>query len=81
MHKFCPKKCYNYVGIMGVPTQTHYVTQEDVLQFHGKDFYESFLFLCSKFPISLNKFDEVQAYYYVDYKELALKTYSFLFPQ
>lgn len=81
MCKFCSKKIYNYVGITGIHTQTHYVTQEDILQFHGKDFYNTFVFLNSTYPIHLNDFNGVHGYYYFDYKELALKTYSFLFPQ
>jgi hypothetical protein len=48
------------------------IAKEDVLKFHGKKFYDQWLFFSS----NLNKviFEDNEYYYYYDYKKTATTT-------
>jgi len=73
--KFCQRKLYNIDN----KTSTHYITKEDIVNFHGKDFYDQFVEFIKEKP--LRKFGNEEGYYYIDYEICARQTDSFLNPK
>lgn len=73
--KFCKKRLYNFND----KASTHYITDDDVLNFHGKLFHNQFKeFIKLKPKINIDNND---CYFYVDYEFAARQTDSFLYPQ
>lgn len=72
--KFCQRRYYN----LNNKTSTHYITEEDIVNYHGKDFYEQFKeFIKLKPKINI---DNKDCFFYVDYEFAARQTDSFLNP-
>lgn len=76
--KFCPKKTYSYKGINNIETTVDYIEQKDILNFHGKLFYEQWLIFAKKKNLKPCIFNELEGYYYFDYKELCYTTQLFI---
>lgn len=74
--KFCQRRTYEYSGVNNVQTSTHFVTLEDVITFHGKEFADKWLEFLKNKPLLNNN-----GYYYEDYKFAARQTDSYLNPQ
>jgi len=76
--KFCPRKVYSYVGYNSLETSTFYITQEDVKEFHGEEFFKTWYnFIKDKHKVRVN---DKECYYYADYEFAARQTNSFLYP-
>lgn len=73
--KFCQRKVYNYIGVNKLETSIHYITLEDVKQFHGKEFTDKWLELIKDKPLVKEGW-----YYYDDYRFAARQTDSYLHP-
>jgi len=72
--KFCQKRYYD----IDRKTSTHYITEEDIIKFHGDKFFNQFKgFIKLKPRISI---DNKECYFYVDYEFAARQTNSFLNP-
>lgn len=72
--KFCQRKLYN----LDNKTSTHYITEDDIINFHGKAFYQQLKeFIKGKTKIII---DNKDCYFYVDYEFAARQTDSFLNP-
>jgi hypothetical protein len=76
--KFCRRNTYNYIGVNNVDTSIDYVTEKNVLEFHGKEFFNKWLENIKNKPTF--KFDNNICYYYIDYAFAARQTDSFLNP-
>lgn len=76
--KFAPKNTYEYVSLCSTPTSTHYVTENDILSFHGKVFFDQWKVFIDKKNIAKSKFGNIDGYYYYDYKEAAYSAQQFL---
>jgi len=72
--KLCKRRYYDIDN----RTSTHYITVDDIIRFHGKEFYNQFKEFMRGKP--LLKFGNDEGYYYVDYDMNARKTNSFLNP-
>ena len=73
--KFCQRREYSYKGYNGVETSFHYITLEDVKNFHGKQFTEKWLELIKDKPLAKEGW-----YYYDNYKFAARQADSYLNP-
>lgn len=72
--KFCKKRLYNFND----KASTHYITEEDILTFHGEAFFNQFKeFIKLKPKINI---EDKNCYFYVDYEFAARQTDSFLNP-
>jgi len=72
--KFCERREYNYTK-NNIEASAHYVTYEDVLKFHGKEFAVKW-----KEFIEDKPFLKEGWYYYENYKFAARQTDSYLNP-
>lgn len=73
--KFCNRRTHSYKGFNGIETQTHYVTINDVEDFHGKLFFDKWLELIKHKPVLKENW-----FYYEDYKFAARQADSFFNP-
>jgi len=76
--KLCPKKTFEYIGLNSIPTSTHYITENDIVTFHGKDFFNQWKEFTERKNIKKAKFGSEEGYYYFDYKEISYSTQQFL---
>lgn len=74
--KFCPKRTITYQGLNQIETTAHYVTYNDVREFHGQEFANQWLVFSEKLPKFL--VENKECYYYSDYKFIAYRTDLFL---
>lgn len=76
--KFAPKNTYEYISLCSTPTSTHYITENDIMSFHGNDFFNQWKEFIKLRNICKEKFGDKEGYYYYDYKEAAYSTQQFL---
>lgn len=70
--KYCKGNIYEYIGFNGTPTTVKFISSKEVLDFHGKEFFNKFSEFASNLPkVKVNNED---CYFYIDYKEKALTT-------
>lgn len=70
--KYCKPRVYEYKGNNGNATSYNYVLEDDVEQFHGKDFFNKWKeYIDKKHYIVQNG---EKRFYYADYKECVYKT-------
>ena len=74
--KFCKRRKIDYKTSFGVETSSHYVTEKDILDFHGSKFTEQWKILARHKGTS--KFGEEVGYFYDDYQHFARATDSFI---
>ena len=74
--KFCKKNTYEYNGIDNKITSTDYVSFDDVLNFHGKEFFD----LWSQYVKDIPKLliDSKPNIYFEDYKFYAYRAFQYL---
>lgn len=76
--KFCPKREFSYTGINNIITTTDFVTESDILNFHGEKFLNQWKTFAESKKIIKNKFGTDSGYYYYDYKEICYSTQIYL---
>lgn len=76
--KLCPKKTFEYIGLNSVHTFSHYITEKDILSFHGETFFNQWKEFLERKNIKRSKFGTDEGYYYFDYKEVSYTTKQFL---
>ena len=74
--KFCDRRKHEYQSPLGVTTSSHYVTDADILNFHGPVFAEQWKVLARH--KSTNAFGHDVGYFYDDYQYFARATDSFI---
>jgi len=74
--KFCKRRKHEYETPQGVATSSHYVTEQDILAFHGLQFTEQWKQLAHH--KCTNKFGRDVGYFYDDYQYFARATDSFI---
>jgi len=74
--KFCKKRTHSYIGIDNKETTTDYVSFNDVLEFHGKEFHD----LWSQYVSSIPKLyiNSIPNIYFEDYKFYAYRAFQYL---
>ena len=78
MAKFCENRVYTYTGVNNVETTAHYVIDEDIINFHGTEFFNTWSGFASGSNITKHNFGTEEGYYYVDYVRFAYTTSLFL---
>jgi len=73
--KFCTRRTHLYTGINNIETSAHFITLEDVINFHGKKFADKWLEFIKTKPLLKEGW-----YYYENYKFAARQTDSYLNP-
>jgi len=70
--KFCKRTHVEYIGLSGAKTTTDLISDKDILDFHGEIFYKQWL----NFSKNIKKinFENLEFYYYYDYKNIAITT-------
>lgn len=74
--KFCPRRTTTFKGVGDVDTTSHFITEQDIKNFHGSEFYNQWLGFSSSIKKTL--FNGIEGYYYEDYKFIAYRTELFL---
>jgi hypothetical protein len=77
--KFCKRRKIDYKTPFNVETSSHYVTEKDILDFHGPKFTEQWKILARHKNAS--QFGEDIGFFYDDYQHYARATDSFLNPK
>lgn len=74
--KFCKKNTHSYIGNNNILTTADYVTDEDVIQHHGLEFFNEW----SKYTTNLPKLnvDDKGYVFYEDYKFFAYRVDLYL---
>lgn len=67
--KFCSKRKIEYESTSGTTTSSHYITEQDMINFHGLDFVGQWKVLARHLP--KQKFGKDEGYYYSDYQHYA----------
>jgi hypothetical protein len=76
MKKFCKKRTYSYKGVDNKETTADYVLFEDVLSFHGEEFYDLWCQYVSNIPKLF--IDSKPNIYFEDYKFYAYRAFQYL---
>jgi hypothetical protein len=76
LKKFCPKRTFSYKGLNDKEVTADYVAPEDVLNFHGKEFYDQWSSYMSNVPKLM--IDSKPNIYFEDYKFYAYRTSQYL---
>lgn len=76
--KLAPRKTHEYISLCSTPTSTHYITEEDILAFHGNEFFKLWKEFINRKNIKKCKFGNLEGYYYYDYKEVSYTTQQYL---
>jgi len=70
--KFCKRYTVEYSGLSGIPTTSHLISLEDILNFHGKEFADRWKEFASNTKTTI--FKDKEYYYFSDYKRIAITT-------
>ena len=74
--KFCSKKRIEYKNDKGIDTSVNFVTEQDMINFHGLEFVGQWKVLARS--LTKSKFGNEEGYYYSDYQHFARATDSFI---
>jgi len=77
--KFCKRRKHEYKNSGGVVTTCDYIVQDDVVDFHGKEFADKWLEFIKYKPRTF--IDGHECFFYSDYEYAARQTNSFLHPE
>ena len=74
--KFCNKKRLEYKDVTGKDVSVNYVTEQDMIDFHGLEFVGQWKVLARS--LSKSRFGNEEGYYFSDYQHFARATHSFI---